>query len=204
MTWSAVLRAAMVADFDLLRDTRCDIRAMPWAEPARREATSYYFGIKRAKEEIVRLNVEITRLLTFMMDSHVDYFLAVQNQIIINPSLAHELSLAWEYQDHIHEAIVRKLVETSKLQGFSGELCVRQRVGRPAITSDRFTPPNWIRLLPNHSTVISSSYTHSLSTVDEGQQEEEDGDSDDGDGEEIVDPDTVLQFLERVGDMETS
>jgi hypothetical protein len=66
LTWITVLKAATVADFDLLRDTRTDIRSLPWTEPSRREAMSYYFGIKRAHEEIIRLNVEITRLLTFM------------------------------------------------------------------------------------------------------------------------------------------
>ena len=57
LTCSTVLKAATVADFDLLRDTQTDIRCLPWTEPSRREATSYYFGIKRAREEIVRLNV---------------------------------------------------------------------------------------------------------------------------------------------------
>ena len=46
LTWSTVLKAATVADFDLLHDTRTDIRSLPWTEPSRREATSYYFGIK--------------------------------------------------------------------------------------------------------------------------------------------------------------
>ncbi|KAF8164965.1 hypothetical protein B0H34DRAFT_687229 [Crassisporium funariophilum] len=111
LTWSTVLKAATVADFDLLRDTRTDIRYLPWTEPSRREATTYYFGIKRAREEIVRLNVEITRLLTFMFDSHIDYYHAIQLCIIRDPSLACSLSREWQYQDRINESIVRKLIQ---------------------------------------------------------------------------------------------
>jgi hypothetical protein len=48
-----------LAEFDLLRDTRQDIRQFPWAQPLNREAMNLSFGIKRAKEEILRLNVEI-------------------------------------------------------------------------------------------------------------------------------------------------
>ncbi|KAF8185649.1 hypothetical protein BJ912DRAFT_797325, partial [Pholiota molesta] len=120
LTWSTVLKAATVADFDLLRDTRTDIRYLPWTEPPRREATMYYFGIKRAKEELVRLNVEITRLLTFMFDTHIDYHLAIQKHTVSNPSLAHSLFIQWQYEDRINMAIAQKLLQTSLLEGFSG------------------------------------------------------------------------------------
>ena len=46
-----------------------------------------YFGIKRAKEEICRLNIEIRRLLTFLYDDYVDHYRAVTAHIIINPRL---------------------------------------------------------------------------------------------------------------------
>ena len=64
---------ATLAEFDLLRNARLDIRRLPWTQPHHREAMNLYFGIKRAKEEIMRLNVEIRRLITFMIDEHVDY-----------------------------------------------------------------------------------------------------------------------------------
>jgi hypothetical protein len=64
LTWEAVMNAVSVADFDLLRDTRQDIRTLDWAKVANHEGTVMYFGVKRAKEEICRLNVEIRRLLT--------------------------------------------------------------------------------------------------------------------------------------------
>lgn len=68
LTWEQVVEYAFLSDFDLLRDGREDIRQELWAKPAGRIAMDMYFKIERADEEIVRLNVEIPRFLTYMRD----------------------------------------------------------------------------------------------------------------------------------------
>jgi hypothetical protein len=116
-------------------------------EPSRREATTYYFGIKRAHEEIIHLNVEITCLLTFMLNNHVDYYHTIRKQILTNPSLARSLSMEWEYQDRIHKSIVLKLVQTSRLPGFSGSLSLGCHLGHdPALRTD-VPLPQWTSFL---------------------------------------------------------
>ncbi|KAH9947990.1 hypothetical protein B0H21DRAFT_708025 [Amylocystis lapponica] len=42
----------VVGEFDLLRDAQQDIRELPWAQRANRQAMSTYFNVQRAKEEI--------------------------------------------------------------------------------------------------------------------------------------------------------
>jgi hypothetical protein len=143
LTWEKVVNAVTIADFDLLRDTRQDIRTLAWAQPSNREAMVLYFGIKRAKEEIVRLNVEIQRLLAFMRDEHVDYYRAIANTIIKNPTLARELSARWQYRNHIHERIVGHLIKTSSLPGFSGFLFPGNRIGRDLSLSEGIVLPDW-------------------------------------------------------------
>ncbi|KAJ7281719.1 hypothetical protein C8J57DRAFT_1056560 [Mycena rebaudengoi] len=130
LTWASVIETVSLADFGLLRDTRSDIRSLPWAQPANREAMVLYFGIKRAKEEIWRLNVEIVRLLSFMVDEHVDYVHAIRNHAMVAPDLAHELSQQLIQRTRINESIVFKLIKTSQLSGFSGSLFPANRVGR--------------------------------------------------------------------------
>ncbi|KAF7372185.1 hypothetical protein MVEN_00077700 [Mycena venus] len=98
LSFVQVLKTVSLAEFDLLRDTCNDICNLPWTNPARREAATLYFGILRAREEIQCLNVEITRLLTFMLDEHVDYYIAIQNNYLQDPNLARELSDRWAYQ----------------------------------------------------------------------------------------------------------
>jgi hypothetical protein len=52
-----------------------------------------YFGLERAKEGVLRLNVEIRRLLKFMRLDHIDYCQAIQSLLNTDPSVAHELSM---------------------------------------------------------------------------------------------------------------
>ncbi|KAJ7667118.1 hypothetical protein B0H14DRAFT_3074287 [Mycena olivaceomarginata] len=130
LQWADVIAHTSLAEFDLLRDTRTDVRAQPWAQPARREAMVLYFGIKRAKEELIRLNVEIRCLITFMYDEHVDLHRAVAANLIINPPLAAELSERWLHATRISTAVCRRLVETSNLNGFTGNLFPGLREGR--------------------------------------------------------------------------
>lgn len=148
LSWESVINAGSIADLDILRDTRQDIRSLIWAQPSHREGMVLYFGIKRAKEEILRLNVEIERLLTFLYDSHVDFYLAISRNIIPNPALAFELSEQWRYQDRISEDVVQRLVQTSHLDGFSGRLSIAgTRVGRDPTLSSGVVLPSWASLL---------------------------------------------------------
>jgi hypothetical protein len=190
MTWSTVLKAATVADFDLLRDTRTDIRRLPWTEPSRREATTYYFGIKRAREEIVRLNVEITRLLTFMFDTHVDYHHAIQRYITEDPPLAFSLTQQWLYEDRINESVVRKLVQTSQLRGFTGNLTIGSRIGRDTALSKDVPLPCWVSLIQ------STSGTSDRTAHSDG--EDVVIDEDDIPRELNIDTDLVVQLMERI------
>jgi hypothetical protein len=70
LSWEEVVEYAFLADFDLLRDTRDDIRKRPWATPAARLAMDSYFKLLRAEEEILRFNVEIRRFATFIPDEN--------------------------------------------------------------------------------------------------------------------------------------
>ncbi|KAJ7602643.1 hypothetical protein DFH06DRAFT_1276325 [Mycena polygramma] len=129
LAWSEVVNTVALADFDLLRDTTTDIRNLPWAKPANREAMMLYFGIKRAKKEIHRLNVEIRRVITFMVDDHADYSRAIRAQQETAPDLAHELREQLHHRTAINTGIARQLRKTSRLPGFSGTLFPGTRLG---------------------------------------------------------------------------
>lgn len=63
-----VLEYAQVAsygwlnDFELLKNSRYGVLSKPWAQPVNREHCVKYHKVLRAREELVRLNVEIHRL----------------------------------------------------------------------------------------------------------------------------------------------
>ncbi|KAJ7284762.1 hypothetical protein C8J57DRAFT_1053159 [Mycena rebaudengoi] len=129
LSFVEVISKTALGEFDLLRDTRQGIHQQPWTQPARREAMILYFGIKHAKEEIRRLNVEIRRKITSMLDEHVDYYRAIAANIIINPPLATELQRRWRYASQINTSVCKRLASTSRIIGFSGNLFPRERVG---------------------------------------------------------------------------
>jgi hypothetical protein len=201
LTWSTVLKAATVADFDLLRDTRTDIRRLPWTEPSRREATSYYFGIKRAREEILRLNVEIIRLLTFMFDTHVDYHHAIRRYETEDPRLAYSLTQQWQYEDRINESVVRKLIQTSQLCGFTGNLSIGSRIGRNTARSTNVPLPRWASLIQSTIAMPSGG-----DRTGQGNREAEEfaNDEDDIPREVNIDTDLVVQLMERISTSDTS
>uniref|UniRef100_A0A8H8CMU1 Uncharacterized protein n=1 Tax=Psilocybe cubensis TaxID=181762 RepID=A0A8H8CMU1_PSICU len=161
LTWATVVQAATVADFDLLRDTRNDICQFPWTEPSRREATNFYFRIKRARKEIVHLNVEITRLLTFLYNTHVDYQRAICNNNVTDLPLASYLSREWNRQNRIAEEIVNQLVQTSRLHGFTGSLKIGSRVGRDPELCEGIPPPAWASLLIDQPMPMTAAQEYS-------------------------------------------
>ncbi|KAJ7179809.1 hypothetical protein C8R43DRAFT_1117160 [Mycena crocata] len=56
LSWDQIVEYAFLADFDILQDTRAEVRQCPWTRPAYRLAMDRYFKILRAREEIKRLN----------------------------------------------------------------------------------------------------------------------------------------------------
>lgn len=143
LSWKEIVEMAAVADFDLLRETREDIRKQPWTKPLNRRAMNLRFNIERAHEEIARLNVEIRRLLTSMYDEHVDFHIAVQAASTTSPDLAFELEERLRYRNRINEQIALRLIQTSRLTGFTGSLATGLRVGRDVTRNDGIPLPPW-------------------------------------------------------------
>lgn len=68
LKWDKVIEYVFLSDFNLLCDACQDISQRPWATPAARQATDLYFKMFHAKEEVLRLNNEIRRLVTYIHD----------------------------------------------------------------------------------------------------------------------------------------
>ncbi|KIY47775.1 hypothetical protein FISHEDRAFT_28253, partial [Fistulina hepatica ATCC 64428] len=122
VTWTTVIEQVQLGELTLLQHSRQDIHALPWTQPLNREAACLYFKIKRAREEVIRRNVEIQRQVTFMLDNFNDYWHTIAAMSAEDPDLAAELQERLDYQVQIDGEIVTKLYEASRLPGFSGTL----------------------------------------------------------------------------------
>ncbi|KAF7337160.1 hypothetical protein MVEN_02154000 [Mycena venus] len=95
----------------------------PWAQPAGQAAMDQHFKLLHAEEEIVRLNVEICRLVTFMKDeeaflSHEERRLQAEGK----EGLAIQVGLVRMERGRFTDLHMLRLVKLSKDPGFTGNI----------------------------------------------------------------------------------
>lgn len=122
LSWNDVVEYAFLADFDLLRDTRQDIRDRPWATPAGRLSMDRHFKLERAREEIQRLNIEIPRVITYMRDE--DAFLRRKEKEIrmYDNGLAHQVLLHRRERGRFNAQHMERFRKLACIPGFSGSI----------------------------------------------------------------------------------
>lgn len=138
-----VLNMVFLAQFDELRYARPgdDPSSEPWAKPESRVLTDKYFELLRAKEEVVRLNVEWKRLQTWMSDEKRLYLATIRSLRSGNQHLlASTLQDRWTKVNQSHSIIRYWLRKTQILAGFSGDpsraTAVARENGNPDILRD--------------------------------------------------------------------
>ncbi|KAJ7200512.1 hypothetical protein GGX14DRAFT_466331, partial [Mycena pura] len=123
LSWEQVVDYVFLADFDLLREGREDIRGEPWAQPAGRVAMDQHFKLLRADEEIARLNLEIPRFVTEMRDE--ERFLIYQEERLVadgKEPLAYQVAVHRMERARFNPLHMERLVKLSKLPGFTGSI----------------------------------------------------------------------------------
>ncbi|KAF7367088.1 hypothetical protein MSAN_00968300 [Mycena sanguinolenta] len=122
LTWEQNVEYVFLADFDLLREGRQDIRSEPWAQLAGRLAMDQHFKLLCADEEIARLNLEIRRFMTHMVDE--ECFLVYHEERLCGegkPGLAHQVRV--HRMERCYNALhMETLVKLSKEDSFTGSI----------------------------------------------------------------------------------
>lgn len=132
LKWDQVVEYAFLKDFDLLREGRQDISKRPWALPAGRLIMDQHFKIKRAREEIQRLNVEIPRVITYMRDE--DLFLREKEAEVetADPALALQISIYRNERSRFTTLHMKRFTALSLTPGFTGSLEPGLRIQQPS------------------------------------------------------------------------
>jgi hypothetical protein len=121
--WDEVVEYAFIADFDLLREGREDICGELWVQPAGRRTMDQHFKLLCADEEIVRLNLEICRLVTYMVDEEA--FLSREEErlrAVGKEGLAVQVGLLYMEQGRFTDLHMSRLVKLSTVPGFTGSI----------------------------------------------------------------------------------
>ncbi|KIO22578.1 hypothetical protein M407DRAFT_39675, partial [Tulasnella calospora MUT 4182] len=130
LDFKTVVNYAFVSQFDLLRDSRQDIRLKPWSKASNRFLMDKLFERDRAREEIIRLNVEIARLRTWIRDEDQDFRTAVQvaRESDSDQHLANEIEIRAQRRFRIHSRLLRTLHALERVPGFTGACIPGQSV----------------------------------------------------------------------------
>ncbi|KAG1776236.1 hypothetical protein EV702DRAFT_1180061 [Suillus placidus] len=120
LQWEQIVEYSFLAEFDLLRYSDSNIQAKRWASPSYCNASAQYFELQRAKEEVQRLNVEISCLLTKIRDDTMKYPAAIKKLEETDPFLAGELTRHWQYLKSVNARHLWRFRKTCSLPGYSG------------------------------------------------------------------------------------
>lgn len=129
ISWDEIVNVSVLADFDLLRGSRRRVLEQEWARPENRRCVEQFHRLLRAEEEIMRLNVEVRRVRTFISDEAL--VLATMPDEIAK----HDASLRWVAERYasrrlkINQLISHQLDLIEQIPGYSGRPGVGVRVG---------------------------------------------------------------------------
>ncbi|KAG9098692.1 hypothetical protein FS749_003179 [Ceratobasidium sp. UAMH 11750] len=121
ITTREVMDMANLSDFQLLREHRHEILSEKWALPEIRQATMHALRVDRAREELVRVQIEARRLQTWMRDDlhHMDETL--KRLEVENSLLASALRPRIIYQARVNESIYAYIQRIESSDYFDGK-----------------------------------------------------------------------------------
>ncbi|KAI0039816.1 hypothetical protein FA95DRAFT_1503682 [Auriscalpium vulgare] len=119
-----VANLSWLADFELLKESRSDILDRPWSSLANREAATKHFKVLRAREELVRLNVEIARLQAWV--DHEDAELSDSARILraSDPLLAAHIDRLRCIRRQVNDNHRKRLQQIFVLPGYTGDVFI--------------------------------------------------------------------------------
>ncbi|KAG1802115.1 uncharacterized protein HD556DRAFT_1429739 [Suillus plorans] len=129
LDWSKVSHYSFLEEFNLLRDTRQDVREKMWAKPAIRAVIRQWLRIERAKEEIERCNVEIRRLHTAIIDED-----SLFTQCLASLAAEHVIEHVAVYEYCSRRRLINMQIHS--LPGFSGSNSAGIRKGSRGRTTE--------------------------------------------------------------------
>ncbi|KAE9391456.1 hypothetical protein BT96DRAFT_1001317 [Gymnopus androsaceus JB14] len=118
VSWEEVLEFSYLSEFDILWDTREDIRGQKWATQKNRMLMQEFFKLIRAKNELPRLHVEIRRLFTYMRDEEQRLNAAAKDLEETDPALALQVILHWQEHGCFNDIHCWRLLSIKRLDGF--------------------------------------------------------------------------------------
>ncbi|KAG1762157.1 hypothetical protein EV702DRAFT_1183120 [Suillus placidus] len=121
LDYTEVVGYASLGKFALLKYSRRDILAKPWAVPENREMAAKFFKVLRSHKELTRLNIEISRLSAWVDFEEKEILSAIDALNAVDSNLlAAELQMHYVQQHRLNNVHRARLHRTSQLSGYTG------------------------------------------------------------------------------------
>ncbi|KAH9951708.1 hypothetical protein B0H21DRAFT_842744 [Amylocystis lapponica] len=135
LDWSKVSHYSFLDEFNLLHDTNNDVREKPWARPAIRETMKQARRIDRAREELIRCNVEARRLRTSIHDEDSLFTTTLAKLRDEKSPLFEAVNVFCQRRRNVNALHIARLQQLERLEDFSGDLSLGRRKGSLAATA---------------------------------------------------------------------
>jgi hypothetical protein len=177
LEWKQLMDYTFVSEFELLKHSHShqDITREPWAIPSNREMTTKYFKIVRAREEIVRVNIEVRRLHTSIRDEHIMYEQNITRLQESSPLLAAEIQNQYATRRRINTTHILRIGAIEALPGFSGICGPGIRCGA-SVNEIETMVPTFVGGSPDERAYISDAERAGTGMADGEVDDEVDGD----------------------------
>lgn len=139
--WQKVSHFSFLEEFTLLRETRQDVLSKPWTQPLVRLAMQQNRRVKRAREEIARLNVEVRRLHTWILDEQDDVSQVLRQLHAEQSPLYGAVEEYWTVRRRVNWDLLARLRRIYSLPGFTGTPEPGVRIGRTPHARAPVPPP---------------------------------------------------------------
>jgi hypothetical protein len=117
--WNTVSHYKFLEEFPLLRNTSQDLTGKRWALPAVRETMKQWRRVCRAREEVIRCNVEVRRLHTSIVDEETSFQKILAQSAVLGP-IHGAVSNFIKRRTRVNIRLLQKISKIYDLEGFSG------------------------------------------------------------------------------------
>lgn len=130
LDWSNVSHYGLIEQYAMLKATNTDVSDKQWSQPIYREILKCRRRIARAKEEIVRCNIETRRLHTSIYDDTA-HFKKVVRKLRDDRDAMHDAVKHFTVRRNgVHKSLLKRIQQIHALVGFTGDTSRGIRIGR--------------------------------------------------------------------------
>ncbi|KAK7447347.1 hypothetical protein VKT23_014057 [Stygiomarasmius scandens] len=120
LDWTKISHFSFLDQFNILQDSRHTLFDKAWSKPTVRELMKKHHRVCRAREEIIRCNVELRRLHTSIIDEHRHFDRVVTQLKEESSALLGPVQDYVERRRRVNRTLLQQIQQTYKLEGFSG------------------------------------------------------------------------------------